>query len=368
MADRSLHDPITLGALRLRNRYVMAPMTRSRALPDASMPESAPTYYSQRASAGLIVSEGVCISPVAIGNPRVPGLWTDEQTESWARIADAVHAAGGTMVAQLWHTGRASHPTLQPGEQLPVGPSALAIDGVTYARDGRVPYVAPRPLETLEIPVITAQYARAAANARRAGLDGVEMHAANGYLIDQFLQDNANKRTDRYGGSIPNRARLLQEVVREVSDEIGADRVGVRLSPASPYQEMADSDPQALFAHVFGLLDEAGIAYLHLVEPGISGAAAAARPADAIDSGWAREHFSGNIISAGGHDGASAEAVVAKGHADAVAFGRAYIANPDLPARIAAGAPLNEPDHATFYTEGDKGYIDYPTLQDTVDA
>ncbi|MEB3371731.1 alkene reductase [Saccharopolyspora mangrovi] len=363
MADSSLYDPINFGALRLRNRFVMAPMTRSRARHDGTLPDSAPVYYRQRATAGLIVSEGICISPVAVGNPKVPGIWTDEQTRSWAEVADAVHAEGGTIVAQLWHTGRASHPSLQPGAQPQVGPSAIAIDGITFARGGRTPHVEPRALETLEIPVIVAQYARAAANAVRAGLDGVEVHAANGYLVDQFLQDNSNHRTDRYGGSIANRARLLNEIVREVSATIGAERVGVRLSPSSSYQDMADSDPQALFAHVLEMLDEANLGYLHLVQPGIDGSeSVASRPADMLDCSWARTHYSGNIIAAGGFDAASAGAILTKGHADAVAFGRPYIANPDLPARFIAGAPLNEPDRATFYGGGDEGYIDYPTL------
>ncbi|TDD90575.1 alkene reductase [Saccharopolyspora karakumensis] len=370
MAFSSLFEPVDLGSLKLRNRFVMAPMTRSRASRDGILPESAPTYYAQRATAGLIVSEGVCVSPVAVGNPKVPGIWTNDQMASWAKVASAVHGAGGTIVAQLWHTGRASHPSLQPGGQAQVGPSAIGIDGSTYARDGRAPHVTPRALETLEIPVIVAQYQRAAHNAIAAGLDGVEIHAANGYLIDQFLQDNANTRTDAYGGTIENRARFLAEVIAEVSAEIGADRVGVRISPASTFQGMADSDPAALFGHVLAVLDEAAVAYLHIVEPGIDGSESLAGAHDVarngLGSAWARERYTGKIVAAGGYQAASAEAAVLSGHVDAVAFGRPYIANPDLPERVAGGTPLTESDRATYYGGGDAGYIDYPASQGTV--
>jgi N-ethylmaleimide reductase len=361
MSEYSLHDPLTMGALELRNRFVMAPMTRSRANRDGVLPASAPRYYAQRASAGLIVSEGVCISPVAVGNPQVPGLWTAEQIAAWRAVTSAVHAAGGTIAAQLWHTGRASHPTLQPGGLPQVAPSPIAIAGETFARDGRTPHTVPRALETAEIPVIVAQYARATANALDAGFDGVELHAANGYLIDQFLQDNANTRTDRYGGPIENRARFLAEVLDEVCAVAGADRVGVRLSPSSTFQDMADSDPRALFAHVFGLLDGAGIAFLHIVEPGVSGDRTVAREADTIDCLWAREHFHGPIVAAGNFAPATAAEAVRSGRADAIAFGRAFLANPDLPARVHAGVELAPADPATFYGGGDAGYTDYPT-------
>jgi N-ethylmaleimide reductase len=361
MGEYSLHDPITMGALELRNRFVMAPMTRSRANRDGVLPASAARYYGQRVSAGLIVTEGVCISPVAVGNPQVPGLWTAEQIAAWRAVTAAVHAGGGTIAAQLWHTGRASHPTLQPGGLPQVAPSPIAISGETFARDGRTPHTVPRALETPEIPVIVAQYARAAANAFEAGFDAVELHGANGYLIDQFLQDNANTRTDRYGGSIENRARFLAEVVAEVGAVAGAGRVGVRLSPSSTFQDMADSDPRALFAHVFGLLDEAGIAFLHIVEPGVSGDRTVARDADTIDAAWARRYFRGPIVAAGNFEPTTAAEAVGTGHADAIAFGRAFLANPDLPARVIAGAELTPADPATFYGGGDEGYADYPT-------
>jgi N-ethylmaleimide reductase len=364
MHDRpTLFDSIQFGALSLSNRIVMPPLTRSRALPDGRPGPSARLYYAQRASAGLIVSEGIDISPEAMGNPDIPGLWNDAQVQAWKPVTDAVHEAGGTVVAQLWHTGRASHPSLQPGGKLPVGPSAIGIDGMTFARDGRVPYVTPRALETEEIPVIVAQYGKAAVNARAAGFDGVELHAANGYLIDQFLQDSANRRTDRYGGSIENRARLLLEVLDALIDAVGADRAGVRLSPSSTFQDMADSDPAALFTYVLDAVAARDLAYLHLVEPGISGGDSVQRPADGIDSVWVRKRYPGRVIGAGGYDRESALRAVESGTVDAVAFGRAFIANPDLPERLARETELNEAQRPTFYGGDDHGYLDYPSLE-----
>ncbi|CAM5259532.1 Alkene reductase OS=Streptomyces alboniger OX=132473 GN=CP975_07900 PE=4 SV=1 [Streptomyces alboniger] len=366
MHDRTpLFEPVQLGALSLSNRIVMPPLTRSRALDDGRPGPSARLYYAQRASAGLIVAEGTAISPEGVGNPGVPGLWSDAQVQAWRPVTDAVHEAGNAMVAQLWHTGRASHPSLQPGGKDPVAPSAIAITGLTFARDGRTPYVTPRALETEEIPVIVEQYGKASRNARAAGFDGVELHAANGYLIDQFLQDNANQRTDRYGGSIENRARLLFEALDAMIDAVGADRVGVRLSPSSTFQDMADSDPGALFTYVLDELDQRGIAYLHLVEPGIIGddSEGAQRPADSIDSTWVRKHYPGRVIATGGYDRERALRAVESGAADAVAFGRAFIANPDLPARLEADAALNEAQRPTFYGGDDRGYLDYPSLE-----
>ncbi|MER6689253.1 alkene reductase [Streptomyces minutiscleroticus] len=366
MSDRpSLFDPVQLGALSLSNRIVMPPLTRSRALADGRPGPSARLYYAQRASAGLIVTEGTAISPEAVGNPGIPGLWTDEQVQAWKPVTDAVHEAGAAVVTQLWHTGRASHPSLQPDGKDPVGPSAIGIDGLTFARNGRTPYVTPRALATEEIPAIVDQYGRAARNAAAAGFDGVELHAANGYLIDQFLQDSANRRTDRYGGSIENRARLLLEAVDALIDAFGADRVGVRLSPSSTFQDMSDSDPVALFTHVLDALAQRDLAYLHLVEPGIVGddSAAGQRPADSIDSAWVRKRYPGHLIAAGGYDRETALRAVESGTVDAVAFGRAFIANPDLPARLAEGAELNEADRATFYGGDDHGYVDYPFLK-----
>lgn len=365
MSDLNLFTPTKFGALPLANRIVMPPLTRSRAFPDGRPGPSARLYYAQRASAGLIVAEGSAISPQAIGNPDIPGLWNEAQVQAWTPVTDAVHAEGGTIVAQLWHTGRASHPTLQPNGEAPVGPSAIAINGMTFARDGLVPYVTPRALETSEIPTIIEQYAAAASNARKAGFDGVELHAANGYLVDQFLQDQSNQRTDEYGGSIQKRARLLLETVDALIAAVGADRVGVRLSPSSTYQDMADSDPIALFTYVIEALATRDIAYLHLVEPGIDGdeTITGRRPADAIDSSWVRGIYSGNLIATGGYDRERAKSTVQGGVADAVAFGRAFIANPDLPERLARNAPLNEAQRDTFYGGNDHGYLDYPSLE-----
>ncbi|WP_309138495.1 alkene reductase [Nocardia cyriacigeorgica] len=356
-----LSDPIRLGMIETANRIVMAPMTRSRASADGVPGRSIATYYAQRASAGLIVSEGICIAPEAVGNPMVPGLWSRAQTSAWQSVTSAVHEAGGVIAAQLWHTGRASHPSLQPGGQLPVGPSPIAIDGLTFARNGRTPYVTPRPLDVEEIGQIVGQYARAAVNAREAGFDAVELHSANGYLVDQFLQDNANRRTDRYGGSIENRVRLLGEIVTALLDAVGPGRVGVRISPASAFQDMADSDPHRLFEHVLRVLSEHDLAYLHVVEPGIDGwRDARFEKSSPIDSAWVRERYAGSIVAAGGYTAQTATRAVESGSVDAIAFGRPFIANPDLPRRLIGDLPIAEPHRETYYSGGDEGYIDYP--------
>lgn len=339
----------------------MAPLTRSRASADGVPGRSAATYYRQRASAGLIVSEGICIAPEAVGNPMVPGLWSREQAVAWQSVTTAVHEAGGVIAAQLWHTGRASHPSLQPDGQLPVGPSPIAIDGLTFARTGRTPYVTPRELDTDDIPQIIDHYARAAANAKESGFDAVELHSANGYLVDQFLQDNSNRRVDRYGGSIGNRVRLLVEIVAALVDTVGAGRVGVRISPASSFQDMADSDPHRLFDHVVRVLAEHDLAYLHVVEPGIDGWRDARHQRDSpIDSEWIRARYKGNIVAAGGYTAELAARAIESGTVDAVAFGRSFIANPDLPRRLFENLPIAEPNRETFYSGGDEGYIDYP--------
>ncbi|QIS04349.1 alkene reductase [Nocardia brasiliensis] len=356
-----LFEPVTLGALRLANRMVMAPMTRSRALPDGQPHPAAATYYAQRASAGLVVSEGIAISPQGIGNPSVPGLWTNAQAQAWQTVTKAVHQAGGLIVAQLWHTGRASHSSLQPDNESPVGPSAIAINGMTFARHGRVRYETPRALRTEEIPGIVEQYRQAAGHALTAGFDGVELHGANGYLIDQFLQNSANQRGDRYGGPVINRTRLLRETLHALVSIFGPDRVGVRLSPASTFQDMTDSDPIGLFTHVFTQLTPLNLAYVHVVEPGVIGADSAPRPADAIDSRWVVQHYPHTVIAAGNYDKASAEQALSAG-VSAVAFGRSFLANPDLPRRFALDAALNSPDRETFYQGGERGYIDYPSL------
>jgi N-ethylmaleimide reductase len=361
--DATLFDPVTLGGLRLANRLVMAPLTRSRAHRNGVCGPSAALYYAQRASAGLVVTDGVCISPQAVGHPGVPGIWTEEHVTAWRRVTDGVHLRGGLIVLQLWHTGRGSHPTLQPSGELPVAPSAIAIDGFAFTLHGLVPHVTPRALKGGEIPGIVDDYARAADNALRAGFDGVEIHGANGYLIDQFLQDSSNQRTDRYGGTVENRSRFLFDVVAAVSRTCGADRVGLRLSPSSEYQDMHDSDPRALFGHVLEGLSGAGLAYIHLVEPGISGSQNVEHGPDALDSAWAREHWPGRLIVAGDYDQRRGEAALARGSADAVAYGRLFLANPDLPSRFRVGAAAHQAYRPTFYGGTDEGYIDYPSLE-----
>lgn len=361
----TLADPIRLGIIEAANRILMAPLTRSRASADGVPGKSAATYYGQRASAGLIVSEGICIAPGAAGNPMVPGLWSPEQIAAWTPVTTAVHDAGGVIAAQLWHTGRASHPSVQPDGQLPVGPSAIAIDGLTFAANGRTPYVTPRALDTAEIPQIVGRYARAATNAREAGFDAVELHSANGYLVDQFLQDSSNRRTDRYGGSIENRVRLLVEIVVALVDSVGPGRVGVRISPASSFQDMADSDPHRLFDHVVRALAEHDLAYLHIVEPGIDGWRDARFQRESpIGSEWIRARYAGTIVAAGGYTAESATRAIESGTVDAVAFGRHFIANPDLPRRLIENLPIAEPNRETFYSGGDQGYIDYPVWRE----
>ncbi|MER7983872.1 alkene reductase [Streptomyces sp. NPDC095817] len=361
----TLFDPVNFGALALANRIVMPPMTRSRALTDGSPGPSTRLYYAQRASAGLVISEGIVVSPEGVGGPGIPGLWNATHVAGWKEVTDAVHAQAGTMVAQLWHTGRASHPSFQPDGKIPVGPSPVKISGLTFTEEGRVPYVVPRPLNLDEIQIIVGQFAEAAKNALKAGFDGVEIHAANGYLIDQFLQDSANLRTDRYGGSVQNRARLLIETVDAVIGVTGSERVGVRISPSSVFQDMTDSDPEALFGYVISELAKRDLAYLHLVEPGIIGNddhTAAHRPADNIDSSWARKRYAGNLIATGGYVRDRAVHAVASGVVDAVGFGRDFIANPDLPTRLARNTHIAEAQRPTFFGGDNRGYLDYPSL------
>ncbi|QSR28784.1 alkene reductase [Nocardioides aromaticivorans] len=347
--------------LRLANRIVLPPLTRNRATDDFVPTASMAEYYRQRATAGLLVTEGVAIAPAAVAYPRVPGLWTDAQEEAWASVVEAVHGEGAVIFAQLWHVGRVSHSLTQPGGTKPVAPSPIPVVGEQImTSDGLVPFETPRELETDEIPSVVDQYVDAARRARRAGFDGVEIHAANGYLIDQFLNDESNRRTDRYGGDIEGRLRFLLDVVAAVSDAIGAERVGVRLSPSGTWMQTNDSDKRALYGAAVTALDEHGIAYLHLVEPTIAGAQSVTAAPDAIPSAYFRELFTGTLIVAGDHTFETGTQVVRKGTADLVAFGRAFISNPDLPARFESGLPLAEADRATFYTPGDRGYIDYP--------
>ena len=351
MNTNDLFAPIKLGALELPNRIVMAPLTRSRAVAGNVPNPLAVTYYTQRASAGLIISEATQICPQGQGYPATPGIHTPEQVTGWRKITDAVHAAGGRIVLQLWHVGRISHSMYQPGGAAPVAPSAIAARGEVYTPEGMVPLPTPRALETAEIPGVIAQYAAAAKHAKEAGFDGVEVHGANGYLLDQFLRDGTNHRRDAYGGSIQNRARLLLEVVDAVSAVWGADRVGVRLSPVGSFNDIADSTPQATFNYVAEQLSAKGLAYLHVVE---------LNDGATFDFAELRKKYNGHYIACGGFDRETAIAAVSQGRADAVAFGKLFIANPDLPARFKTGAALNAWDEATFYGGDAKGYTDYP--------
>jgi N-ethylmaleimide reductase len=312
-------------------------------------------YYGQRAAAGLIVSEATQVAPEGQGYEATPGIHSPEQIAGWRRVTDAVHAKGGRMVLQLWHVGRVSHVSLLPDGQVPVAPSAIAARTKTFLGGALADVSAPRALETGEIPAIVEAFRRGALNARESGFDGVELHGASGYLLDQFLRDRTNRRTDAYGGSIENRARLLTEATAACSDAIGRDRVGVRLSPVSASNDMADSDPQPLFEHAVACLDALGIAYIHIVE----GGGADGPP---FDFARLRERFRGAYIANNGFTRDLAEDAVRGRRADLVAFARAFLANPDLVERFRRGAALNTPDRATFYGGGAAGYTDYPAL------
>ena len=352
-----LFTPITIGPHTLPNRIFMAPMTRNRApdrIPNALMQ----TYYAQRAGAGLIITEGSQISEQGIGYPATPGIHTDAQVAGWKAVTDAIHERGGHIFCQLWHCGRISHPDFHGGE-LPVAPSAIRPAGQAFTPEGPKDFVTPRALEIEEIPGIVADYAHAADCARRAGFDGVEIHAANGYLIDQFLRDGSNQREDAYGGPVKNRARFLLEVTEAVCEAIGSDRVGVRLSPRNPFNDMHDSDPEAIFSYATEALNRFGLAYLHVTEMDM-GQPGAAGPE--FDLGRLRRIWRGVFVANGGYDKARASAALERGAADAVAFGVLFLANPDLVERFRRDAPLNEPDPDTFYGGEAKGYIDYPAL------
>jgi N-ethylmaleimide reductase len=363
MSESDLFTPFQLGPLLLANRIVMAPMTRNRAgagnVPTALNGE----YYGQRASAGLIVTEASQVSPQGVGYPGTPGIHTDAQVEGWRQVSDAVHRAGGRIFLQLWHVGRISHPSLQPNGALPVAPSAIAAEGQVFTHSGLQPFVVPRPLETREIAGVVAQFETGARHALAAGFDGVELHAANGYLIDQFLRDGTNRRTDRYGGSLENRARFLREVVEAVTVVWGPERVGVRLSPWSDFNSMHDSDPPATFGYVARALAPFGLAYLHVVEP-VGDVPAGAEPL----TPRLKAAFGGALMVNGGYTRPLAEAALARGDADLVSFAASFLANPDLPVRLARNAPLNEPDPATFYGGDHHGYTDYPVLAGAVAA
>jgi len=357
----SLFEPTHLGSLELANRIVMAPLTRSRAVKGEVPNPLAVDYYRQRASAGLIITEATQVSAQGQGYAYTPGIFTDDQVAAWKKVTDAVHAEGGRIVLQLWHVGRVGHPDLQPDGGLPVAPSAIRLDGQAFTEEGFKPHPTPRALALDEIADVVEQFRYGALRAKEAGFDGVEVHGANGYLLDQFLRDGTNQRTDSYGGSVENRARLVFEVLDAVTGVWGADRVGIRLSPFGTFNGMSDSDPVALFGHVIERLNGYGLAYLHIVER-FPGTEVSADEKEALDD--LRRRFSGAFIGNGGYDATLAQDAVESGHADAIAFGRPFIANPDLVARLKQGAPLNEPDQATFYGGDHRGYTDYPTLED----
>lgn len=365
-----LLSPLRVGEMNLKHRIAMAPLTRSR----AGQPGNVPTamnveYYRQRATAALIVTEATQISQQGQGYAWTPGIYTDEQIEGWRHVADAVHAAGGHIFMQLWHVGRVSHPSFQPGGALPVAPSALPVPGKTYIVDDaghgiwdEIPV--PQALTAEGIRAIIEDYRRAARNAIQAGMDGVEIHAGNGYLLDQFINSHSNHRSDAYGGTIENRARLLLDVVAAVTAEVGPGRVSARLTPMGRFMGMGDDTPEATFGYIAARLNDWPLAYLHLVEPAMVGNVRD----EAIDPRWApmmaemRATYNGILMLAGGFDSASAECALASGRADIIAFGRPFIANPDLPKRIERGATLNVPDPATFFGGNQKGYIDYPSM------
>jgi N-ethylmaleimide reductase len=362
----TLFTPGHLGDISISNRVIMAPLTRMRSKQPGNIPhELNAEYYAQRASAGLIIAEATQIMPEGTGYPATPGIHDAAQVVGWKKVTEAVHAKGGKIVLQLWHVGRISHTSLQPNGQLPVAPSAIRPEGMAITAKGQyVPFETPRALETHEIGGLLDAYELAAKNAKEAGFDGVEIHAANGYLLDQFLQDGSNTRTDSYGGSIENRARLLLEVTDRVTPVWGAGHVGVRLSPYGTFNDMHDSDPVALFTYVLQQLSTRHIAYAHVIEPRASLAGGGDKTvADAPStSALFRKSFSGAFISAGGHDRATALDNVQTGAADAVAFGRFYISNPDLALRLERNIPLTPYDRSTFYGGGAKGYTDYPVM------
>ena len=353
-----LFQPYVLGPLTLPNPIVMAPLTRSRAGHTGVPGPMNAEYYRQRAGAGLIIGEATQISAQGQGYAFTPGIHGDAQVAGWRLVTEAVHQAGGRIALQLWHVGRISHPSLQPGGALPVAPSAVRPEGQAFTESGFQPFVTPRALEIGEIAGLVEDYRRAAQSARAAGFDAVEIHGANGYLIDQFLRDATNLREDRYGGSIENRVRFLVEVMGAVTEVWGADRVGLRISPVSPFNDISDNHPQALFERVAQEAGRFGLAWLHVVE----GATGDTRDAAPFDFERLRRAFPGAYMANNGYDLPMAMAALREGRADLIAFGRPFIANPDLVERLRRGAPLAVPDRNTFYGGGAHGYTDYPTL------
>lgn len=354
-----LFTPARFGAIDLANRIVMSSLTRNRAGAGNVPTPLVAEYYRQRASAGLILTEASPVCPEAHGYPRTPGIHTEAQIAGWQGVTDAVHRAGGKIALQLWHVGRISHPDLQPGGQLPVAPSAIRAAGQTFTGQGMKDFVTPRALETDEIPGLVATYAQAAKNALAAGFDGVEVHAGNGYLLDQFLRSSTNRRTDAYGGSKEKRARLLLEVLDAVAAAIGNERVGLRLSPVTNFNDIRDDAPQDSFDYVVTQLNPRRLAFLDILQ----GTGGAPREQwEPFDYDRLRALYEGNLILNNGYDFATAQSAIGAGKADAIAFGRLLLANPDLVERFRRGAPLNPPDYDRLYVGEEKGYTDYPSL------
>lgn len=359
-AQAKLFQPVRIGDLELANRVVMAPLTRCRAdEPAGDVPGSEMNieYYRQRSNAGLIISEGTQVAPAGKGYMATPGIYSEAQVEGWKKITHAVHQAGSKIIAQIWHVGRITHPGLTGGLD-PIAPSAIAPQVVAYTKEGKVDIPTPHALSPQEIAQVVDQYRQGAVNAIRAGFDGVEIHGANGYLIDQFLRNGTNQRTDAYGGSIENRCRFALEVVDAVVQEIGAGKVGIRLSPVTPFNDISDSDPQSVFGYLIEQLSLRGIAFIHMIE----GATGGARDIPGFDYQWARKAFKGAYIANNSYDRQMAIDAIDSGAADAIAFGRLYISNPDLVQRLQRNAPLAQPDPNTFYAPGPEGYIDYPSI------
>jgi N-ethylmaleimide reductase len=354
----NLLSPIKLGAIQLNNRFVMAPLTRCRADAELAPTDMMVEYYRQRASAGLIITEATLVSEDGIGYPSIPGIYTQAQIEGWKKVTHAVHQAGGKIVMQIWHCGRVGHSSMLGGK-LPIAPSAIKPAGELLTYEGMKPYETPRAMTLDDIQAVREHFRQAAHNALTAGFDGIEVHGANGYLLDQFLRDGSNHRDDQYGGSLENRARLLLEVIDDVSRIWGSDRVGVRLSPLQPFNDMYDSDPQKTFSYVVQQLNKFQLAYLHITEMGTENPGAAGPEFD-IHS--LRPLWHGVYMTNFNYSLEKANITIASGQADLISFGKLFIANPDLPLRFEKNAPLNEPEPDFFYSGGERGYIDYPFL------
>ena len=359
-----LFEPYKLGPITLPNRLVMAPLTRNRAVEGLVPSPLAVEYYGQRASAGLLITEASQVSQQGQGYQDTPGIYSREQVAGWRKVTDRVHARGGRIFLQAWHVGRISHTSLQPDNGAPVAPSAIRAKGKTFVGGTFTDISEPRELKLQELPGIIESFRRGAANAIEAGFDGVEIHGANGYLLDQFAKDGTNKRSDAYGGSIENRAKLMLEVAKVVANEIGADKTGIRISPVTPSNDVSDSNPQPLFDYIVDRLSALKLTYIHVVE----GATGGPRDVAPFDYGSLRKRFAGAYIANNGYDFDLATKVLEANEADLIAFGKPFLANPDLVERFKRGAALNAPDKATFYGGGAKGYTDYPALGEALDA